>query len=212
VLKIDIINLLAADIAQKLGKQLNADKNQVEIYAYSLGILIAHIFAFAIIFFIGFWLETIPNILFFLMVYGTYRFLGGGAHLGAYNRCMITTILIIAGLGSISKYYTHPILIQVSFLAATVFSIIATWRWVPSGTEKHPITNPIFIQKQKKRMLCIIPFFTMIMLILYIKGWTAYSLSMILGSLVSIFLISPWGYTLLKRIDTLIDGKEGAQC
>lgn len=212
MLRIDIINLLASDIAKKIGNQLNADKSQVEIYAYSLGILIAHIFSLLIVFLIGFWLETNLNILFFLIVYGTYRFLGGGAHLGAYNRCIITTILIVVGFGSISNYYIRPILIKVTFFAATIFSIIATFRWVPSGTEKHPITNPVFIQKQKKRMFYIIPFFTLTMLILYIKGWVAYSFSMVLGSLVSIFLISPWGYTLLKKVDTLIDGKEGTEC
>lgn len=200
-----MINYLALSLAQKLGNQLKVDDDQVEIYAYSLGIVLAHIISFFFIFFIGFLLGTSLNILFFLLIYGIYRVIGGGAHLGTYGRCIITTILTIAGIGSISHYYYNPLLIKITFIFSTLFNFIVALQWAPAGTEKRPITNRVFKQKQKRRLLFLIPVFTFLAGVLYIKAYHSLAFSMLLGGLTCMFLISPWGYNFFRKIDYYLE-------
>ncbi|KKM09589.1 hypothetical protein SY88_18575 [Clostridiales bacterium PH28_bin88] len=134
----------------------------------------------------------------------SFRLLTGGAHCTVYYRCLVSSLLIFLGLGSILQM-TSPILLGWSeqvLLVPLVLSLYWIFRWAPVPPENKPLRNEKdrLARKRWAVALCLV-----VTAALYIAGtsrWWVWAVA--LGLSWQSFTLTPAGHTLLKGLDTLL--------
>jgi len=136
------MKIMSRRLAQELGNLLDSDENDIEIYSYSLEILILLLATMACVTLLALLLGSARTTYAFLAVFAAFRCFGGGAHLSSGKRCVfVSTVMLVAfGYLSCTMILTQQILIilvTVTVLAGQ-YTIM---KWVPAGTAKHQITD-----------------------------------------------------------------------
>lgn len=83
-----MIDAIAASMAQKLGNILKTE-DKVEIYAYSLKLVIMLVLNMTLVILAAYLLNIVPTVLVFLSVFLSFRAFGGGVHLSTFPRCFV---------------------------------------------------------------------------------------------------------------------------
>lgn len=207
-----MINSISLNMAKKLGTTLGSEEN-VEIYAYALQLVLMLVANLAVVLLAAYFLEIVATTIAFLAVFLPFRAFGGGVHLSTFPRCITIGSFLMLGSGyyaavvNIQKYQLG-ILVILIFLIALVSTII----WVPASTKKNPIKENRIVKMQKRNMLITIGFWICCILALIYFDKNSIALSMVLGAIVSILLISPLGFYLMGVIDrTLNQIRKGVQ-
>lgn len=132
-----------------------------------------------------------------------FRLPAGGAHCGAFDRCLISSlgIFMIAGAAGVlltrqSCFYSFPFAPAVLVLATAAVII-----YVPADTTARPVTN-----RREKRRLKAWSFSVLgIYFLLYINWGETISQELIaagsLGLLIQVFTVTPLGYRALDALD-----------
>ncbi|SNS57229.1 accessory gene regulator B [Anaerovirgula multivorans] len=200
-----MIKDISKSIGNALGREIQADKDQVEIFIYALEIILgALVKSLALVLFsciFGIFRTTIGCVLSFVII----RYFGGGVHLSTYNRCFAVGVMMFLVLGKVAtKQLSTSIL--VTFLAISIIlGIIIICKWVPAGTEKKKITEfKQKIQQKKKTALTLTVLSITSLYFIKIKLLND-SFSLLLGTLSSLFLITPWGYKVMYALDNKLN-------
>lgn len=132
---------------------MNADQDDVDIYAYSLEVLLGTVLEIALIIFLSFLTNILTTTVICLAVFSSIRFFGGGVHCSTYLRCLVTANILMLGLGKLATLPVSQGLLSSLVLAALIFSLYAVIEWVPAGTEKKVITDiPTRKTEEKSRI------------------------------------------------------------
>ncbi len=196
---------LAKAMAGLLGKQLQTDQDQIEIFAYSLEVLMGTVFEIFAIIFLAFLLNILGPTSICLLVFCSIRFLGGGVHCNSYSKCLVTASLSLLGLGKLASFPHSQTLLSSSWVLALLLSIYAVSRWLPAGTVKKVIRDEALRLKQKRKVSVLLGIWLVAAALLSHCGLDSYALAVVLGILSSLFLSSPWGYQAIKILDNLSD-------
>lgn len=169
-----------------------------DTYALGISALLFYSITLGFIVLLSVLLHTLPATLLILLVFGVFRQFGGGAHLQEMLHCTIVTNVFIVGSSFlVTRGYLNNF-ITLLFIGAIVFNIVALVRWVPAGTEKKPLTDPDLRKRMwQKTLIAFISWSFIIVMCLY---WQQpfYALTLLAGNIMAIFLLCPWGYTLLR--------------
>jgi len=188
-------------IAVYLDKNLATNQDNSEIYAYGLEILLGAVIKLSIVFLLGWIFNVFGLTLIVLVTYAAFRCFGGGAHMSTYLKCLLLGTTVVVGMGLLSQFNLATHLLAYIATFALVFALFVCYKWVPGDTEKKPISDREVRNRQKRKMAIIIAVWGLIILYLLHHSLNTYALAMILGSISSVFLIAPWGYSLLTTID-----------
>lgn len=195
------LSTVSKSVAVYLDNRLAPDQNYGEIYAYGLEILLGAVIKLLIVIFLAWLFHVVSLTLIVLVSYAAFRCFGGGAHMSTYFKCLILGTTVIVGLGLISQVTLPSRLLINLAIFALVFALFVCFKWAPGDTEKKLITEPEIRLRQKRKMVAIIAVWSLIILYLLYQSLNIYALAMILGSISSVFLITPWGYHILATID-----------
>lgn len=198
--------------AEKLGRKLQADQDQVSIYAYGLQIIAETFIKFTLIMLVAALCGIFSTTVIFLFTFSLFRWLSGGVHMSSFLRCLIFGLVLIPGMGFTATLPVSKTLLTSLYGIAAAANVYVIWRWVPAGTDKKQITDPQKRLKQKKESLLAFIIWNIMVLLSFQNHLYAYAFAAVLGSLFSSFFIMPAGYRLIDTLDQLTiwrGGEEG---
>jgi len=204
-----MIKLISQILADKLGKSLQVSNNDIAIYTYALEILLGAIFKIVIILAFSAALGIFYTCLVFLSIFFLFRWLGGGVHLDSYWGCVLFGIILVTTMGRISQIKTPLFLLLILFLVTALFSFLVCIIWVPGGTDKKPIGNPLDRKKQKIETLLAWGLWVSVVVICLSHYLFTVSLAAILAVFWSSFFVTPIGYRSIGMIDQLYSNIKG---
>lgn len=189
--------------AVKLGTTLQADQDQISIYAYGLEILSETLIKFTLIITLASLFGIFYTTVIFLFTFSVFRWLGGGVHMSSFIKCLIIGLVLILGMGfaaslPVNKFFLISLY---GFTAAMVFYVVC--KWVPAGTDKKQITDPQERLKQKQDSLFAFVLWNILILLCIHNHLYANAFASVLGALFSSFFIMPIGYHLIGKLDKL---------
>jgi len=190
-------------IALFLGKNLDAEQDKIEVYAYGLEILLGAAIKLVSILALAWVLDALNTTFILLCTYAALRWFGGGAHMSTYLKCLILGTTLIVGLGKISQSNLEMQLLTNLSMFTLAFAVCICLKWVPGDTKKKPINDRKIRNKQKGKMAVIIAIWGLAVSYLVQNDANTCVLAMNLGCISSVFFITPWGYQLLTVIDKL---------
>lgn len=204
-----MIKRLSLIMAEAIGKQHSANNEQIEVYAYGLEIVIGSAVKIVLLFFISFLINSLYTTILCTLTFVGIRFFGGGVHLSTYLRCLVGSVMILIILGKAATYPMEMQLFLYVSLMVIIVGIYSIIRWVPAGTEKKVITDKELRLKQKLKTMIFFFFCLAVALICRFYGFYSFAASIKYGLAAAIFLITPLGYLIVKRIDGLLDNLFG---
>ena len=169
---------------------------------YSLGIsaLLFYLVTFGLMIVLSILLDALPATLLILLVFCVFRQFGGGAHLQEMIHCtIVTNILIVGSSYLVTQGYLHNITIPL-YIATFVFNLVALAKWVPVGTEKKPLNDPIIRKKMWKQTFLSFIVWNILIVVCFYLQYQFYVLTLIVGNLLAVFLLCPAGYKFLQTL------------
>jgi len=196
-----MIKILARKIAITMGAQLQVDRDKVDVFAYGLEIVLGTLVQLTLLIWLSLIVDVFITTMICLMAFASLRYFGGGVHLSTYYGCLTIGIALLLALGKLAAT------ININVQALTVISVFALlmgtftiFRWVPAGTEKKQIKDEVTRSRQRKKTLLVFIMWTIITFLLITQKSTGNAFAAVLGTLFSLFLITPWGTRLLKLL------------
>ncbi len=199
-----MISYICRKTAEALGRQLDANTDQVAVYAYGLEILLGSMIKLVLIILGAVLLGILPTTLIFTLTLVLFRWLGGGIHLKTYLRCLTVGLFMILGMSYVAVLEIDTAYVYTVFLSALFIALYVIVRWVPADTEKKRITNMEKRLKQKKESLWALGVWSLVVLAFLAHNFPAYALAASLGSLCSSFLMMPIGYRFIDSLDNIL--------
>lgn len=206
-----MISLLSNKLARFIGNKLNANADEIEVYAYGAQIIIGALFKLTAIILLAWILDILPATLLLFVTFAAFRCFGGGAHLDSYARCLFFGITLIIGLGLLSKVQLNSIIVVFLMASAALAAIMIGLKWVPGDTEKKRIISEKIRSRQKRRYFYVLLFWGTAVVLLLMQSLNNFALAAVLGCFGSTFLITPIGYQFFTGIDNLFK-KKGGEC
>ncbi len=208
-----MIKNLSLRIARGLGRQLHTSEGDIEIYAYGLEIFLGSAFQLVLLMVISLLLGIFWPAFLALIAFAGFRVPGGGVHLSSYSRCLfasLTLILTLALLAAVLPANTEFLLLALFLVSAgAVFIIIM---WVPAGTEKNAVTDPVEIKNQKIKTLCFFLLWLTACSFLAYYGKNSCALALINGAAGGLFLVTPWGYRIFDNLENVLTSLRKHSC
>lgn len=189
-----------------LASQMQVDKDKIQVYAYGLEIFLGQALEILLILLFS-WLLNIfwPAILLLLASAG-FRIFGGGVHLKTYPRCLVFSVSVILGLALLAaKIPVTSGELIIALIIVSLLTIYITVKWVPAGTDKKTITDPVKINGQKIKTGVFFLLWLGSFCLLFHYGIKIYILAWILGALESLFFITPLAYAFVQGLDNILD-------
>lgn len=200
-----MIKDISKSIGNALGREVQADEDQVEIFIYALEIILGiltktlALLLFSYIF--GIFRTTIGCVISFVII----RYFGGGIHLSTYNRCFAVGVMMFLALGKAATIQLSTSISVMFLVISIILGIIIICKWVPAGTEKKKITElKQKIQQKKKTALTLTVLSITSLYFIKVKLLND-SFSLLLGTSSSLFLITPWGYKVIHVLDNKLN-------
>lgn len=112
-------------------------------------------------------------------------------------------------LGKIATLQTNIIFLAITICIVFLTGVYIIVRWVPARTDKRTTIDKIGRIRRKKRSLT-----TLILLCfgstMFIKfNLFNYTFASILGVIMSLFFITPWGYSIIITLDNILNRIQG---
>ncbi len=200
-----MISSICLTIAEALGRRLEADNDQISIYAYALEIVLGTIIKLALITLLATLFGILNTALIFLFTFALFRWLGGGVHLSTYLRCLIVGLMLILSMGYVATFDIDKIYVIGLYILSILIAVYVIIQFVPAGTDKKQVTEIKKRVKQKKETLSTLIIWCILVLTCICNNLYSYALAGILGSLFSSFFMMPLGYHFIGALDDLLE-------
>ncbi|MEQ8173566.1 MAG: accessory gene regulator B family protein [Syntrophomonadaceae bacterium] len=196
---------LALKAACQLGAYLQASDEEIEVYAYSTEIILVQTVQTSVYIAIAAATGYLLPALLVMTGFSGFRFLAGGPHLNTFLRCLIFSGLTIAVLVVVSLPAWPNYLRYTSEVIMVFTTLYVTYKWVPAGTEKKTMHDPVLRRRQKTKTLVFIIVLSALLVLLEIKHQDLIIQALLAGVIGSALFIFPWGYKIMLSCDTLLD-------
>jgi len=209
-----MISSICQKTAEALGRKLEANNDQMAVYAYAMEILLGSLIKITLIIVLALILGIFKTTLIFLFTFALFRWLGGGVHCSTYLSCLTVGLLLILSMGYIATLHIQKYSLVSLYLLSLAIAIYVIFRWVPAGTDKRKIIAVQERFKQKKESFCALLFWNIVVLICIFNNLYSDAIATILGSLFSSFFMMPIGYQFIDALDGLLvkTDKGGEEC
>lgn len=192
-------------VANSLKSNLNGTKEDVEIWAYGLELLLNGTIKFMLIAGLAAFFGIFKSTMLSLITFAVFRHFGGGVHFSTYLRCLTFGVIKFLILGKIS-YLNSGIFNQNLLFYITLFlGILTIIKWVPADSEIKPIKNEEDRRGQKIKTIIILIVWIVIIKILYRLDSIEYILPIVLGTFTSFVFMTPFGYWVITSIDNVLN-------
>ncbi len=199
-----MISSICRKTAEALGKELDANNDQVEVYAYALEILLGTTLKLVLIILLATIFDILITTLIFLFTLAIFRWLGGGVHLSTYLRCLLVGLSLVLGMGYVSSLEVDRLYIVCLFLLSLLVAIYVIVKWVPAGTDKKKVTEIEKRFRQKWESIYALLIWSIGGIACIYGNLYSYAFAAILGSLFSSFLMMPAGYYVIGNLDNML--------
>lgn len=196
---------LALKISAKLAEKLDGSKQDVEIWAYGLEIILNSVIKFLIIAVLSVFLGIFQYTMFCIIAFAFFRHFGGGVHFSTYLRCLsfgVMTFLISGKIASLDKL---SIIQEMFFYMTLVLGVLTIVKWVPADTKKKPIKEKEKIKEQKMKTTVVLVFWLILTIFLDEQGKNTYIPAIVLGVFESLLFMTPFGYWMINGIDNFLN-------
>ena len=143
-----MINKFSATLAEGIGIRLNSSDNEIEIYAYSIEVLISLLINFIILSITAYILKKPVELITFIIFFSILRSYAGGYHAKTHIEC-ITLSLCLFVISALSSTYFIEYGKIILFLGI-LFSIIMVFVFAPTESENKPLSKK---RREKHRTL-----------------------------------------------------------
>ena len=198
-----MIKAFAHRIAATMGAQLQADRGMVEVFAYGLEIILGAFVQLTLLIVLSLTMGTFKTTMVCLAVFASLRYFGGGTHLSAYSGCLIIGTALILGLGKVAAIDVNLAALTAISALALLTGVYTILRWAPADTEKKRIKDEKVRLRQRNKALFTLAVWSAVMIVLIKQELTAAAFAAALGTIGSLFLITPWGYRAVKALDDI---------
>lgn len=196
-----MVKELSLRLAHSLGNNLQADGDDIEVYAYGLEILLCSLIKLVLLLSLALVLHILFPTLLVLAAWVGFRVPGGGAHMESYTHCLSTGLVILLALAALSTYNLSFHWLLALLVMTTILALVCIIRWVPAGTEKKQIRQADKRRKQKLETSGFLTLWLVSVVCLIAFGCSHYALPMILGACGGLYAITPIGYRTLGWLD-----------
>lgn len=200
-----MIKSFSQKIAVTMGAQLQADRDRVEIFAYGLEIILGTFVQLTLLLLLSIIMDTFITTTICLIAFASLRYFGGGVHLSTYYRCLTVGVSLLLGLGKLATIEVNLGALIVTSVFALLLGVYIIFKWAPTGTEKKQIKDELIRLRQRKKALFVFTVWFVITMVLIKQESTANAFAAVLGTIGSLFLITPWGYGAVKALDNILN-------
>lgn len=204
-----MIRSISRILADKLGKGQQVSCNDIAIYTYGFEILLEAIIQIVVILALAGILGIFYSCLTFMSIFFIFRWLEGGVHLDCFLGCILFSTILVITMGKISHIKLSLFVLLSLFFITILFSFLVVLKWVPGGTNKKPITNPIDRRKQKIETIWALIFWISIVILCLFSHLYTISMAAILAVFWSSFFVTPIGYRSISLIDKIYSNLKG---
>ncbi len=198
-----MIHNLAVRCAAYIAANLSMEVCQREVVAYGLEVILGGTLKVIILLIVPFILGIFPQVWIAYFVLAFFRVPAGGPHCTAYYRCLIWTVITLCSIGGIAKYLTvDSSILNLMFYIAMIIGIIEVILLVPADTETKPITRLKDKRRAKVWSLSVLIAYFLLWHILDLSNSLRLAACLIL--LFQQFMLTPWGYKFMARLDQLL--------
>ena len=198
-----MIKTLAHKIAVTMGAQLRADRERVEVFAYGLEIILGAFVQLTLLIVLSLTFGAFRTTIICLAAFASLRYFGGGPHLSTYSGCLIIGTALILGLGKMATIDVNLAALTGISALTLLTGVYTILRWAPADTEKKRIKDETVRLRQRNKALFVLAVWSAVMIVLIKQELTADAFAAALGTLGSLFLITPWGYRAVKALDNI---------
>lgn len=195
----------ARRLAAALGRLIGSDQPTIEVYAYAIEVLLNGAFQIIVMLVLAWWLGILIPTVMVMLAFGTFRNLGGGVHLSGFWRCLITSTLMMLGLGWLGSVTWPGHYSYIIWGFALSLASLAIMAWVPAGTEKRPFDRPEIRRRMKKNTAITLVLWLAIALVLFFNHHAAVINPIAWGLAGAVFMLSPAGYCFIGWVDAAAD-------
>lgn len=194
----------ARRIAVTMGTQLQVERDKIDIFAYGLEIILGTLVQLTLLILLSFIIGAFKTTMVCLVAFASLRYFGGGTHLSTYSGCLIVGTALLLGLGKLAMTIDVSLAALTGISALTLLTgIYIILRWAPAGTEKKQIKDESIRLRQRNKALFVLTVCSAVTMVLIQQELTAYAFAAVLGTLGSLFLITPWGYRAVKALGNI---------
>jgi accessory gene regulator B len=200
----------ATRLSLYLARQVDLPDERVEPLRFGLEIITGSLIKGLFIFVLAWTLNLVTEVATALFVGSTFRLLAGGAHSTGYGRCLFLglTVYLVTGwvaatYGSILPPHGLIYLLAAGFLLCC-FAVL--W-WAPGKVPGKRLTSP---KRRQFKALSILYLALWLGGAVYLAGhgYASLALAGLLALLAQGFSLTPVGYRLIERYDSLLTRKQ----
>lgn len=194
-----------------LGKELDADSDRIDVFRYGLEIILGGILKFFAVAITSYFIGTFETTMSCIISYIPIRHFGGGVHLSTYYRCLIIGTIMFILLGRLSINNINRVYLTLAIIIIYCLGIYIISIWAPARTEQKSIICEREKQKLKKKTIYTLTVLVLLNILLIRFNLLNYVLASILGVLVSLIFITPWGYKAINTLNNILDKIKGGR-
>lgn len=204
-----MVKIISKTLASELGNRLHSSKEDMEVFAYGLEIVLCSCIKIILILGSAYLFGVFNITLFYLLSFILLRHYGGGVHLSTYKRCLCAGLIsTIFCAKFVDGLWLEPNIILWLTFMLLILGSFCIFKWVPAGTSKKMINDSVQRLKQKIKTSLVLTLILVIIGLLYINKYYYYAFSMVLGGFVSFYLMSPLGYKTIYSIEILLNNRQ----
>lgn len=199
------------ECSQKIGQELNYDKNKIAVVNYGLFAFIQMLISILLVAIFGMIFGVLIESLIISFTISILRKYSGGAHASSPGKCAVMGVILSVGMGlvinNINIKFEYVVLLG---LIVFILSYYLVYKLAPVDSIAKPIKNRQKIKSLKRGSILILTFYFIIVifnLLWYLKSGEIrvliYSLCMYIGLLWQVFSLTQSGHKILSKIDAL---------
>lgn len=204
------INKWSYACAKGLANVLNEDHQSRRAYNYGFLIIIGESFKTVVILAVSLILGIFLPTLAVIVAFVSLRMFAGGYHMNTQGKCLFVSLGLFIMASLLAKYTSHywntlhlGLFITITF-ASGLYALI---RYAPRDTPNKPITDPDEIRKFKKLSLIYLFIWLAVIVILTFFQIKLMVISLGLGVLLELFMITPTGHNFFDLINYGLSSK-----
>ncbi len=204
------INKWSYACAKSLANILNEDHQSRRAYNFGFQIIIGESFKIIVILAVSLVLGLFLPTLAVTVTFVSLRMIAGGYHMNTQGKCLFVSLGLFIMASLLAKYTSHywnTLQLGMFIFITFTLGLYALIRYAPRDNPNKPITDPDEIRKFKKLSLIYLFIWLVVIVILTLFQMNLIVISLGLGVLLELFMITPTGHNFFDLINYGLSSK-----
>lgn len=202
-----MISQLSHKLAIKLCQYSNR-KQEVEYVRFGLEIVLGGLLKIILLLILSSLFGVVHIMLAAFLTFAFFRSITGGQHFSTYLRCLMAGLLLLLGISIITTKFLMNLSIEIHLVLLAIsilFAMILTYFYAPSNHFYKISTQQQRNKLRQLAFLMICLWGTVLLFLFKMNVFPDLLLASILGLLFQISSIHPLAYTILDKIEKILD-------